>query len=72
MAGPTALPNALKLTAIPFNVPSTRREGALFVSRIVVQGNAKMTAQHLMSMTAKQETCCVRGEGQSTVKGVSM
>ena len=61
--------------ATPFSVPRTRRLDALFVSRIVEQGNAKIEPKHFSTITknrnpqidtahihswmAKHNTCCV-------------
>jgi hypothetical protein len=49
------------LTAKPFRVPRIRRLTAEFVRRIVEEGNAKMTAKHLRSMTRNMAACCQKG-----------
>jgi hypothetical protein len=46
-AGPVALPIPATVTATPLMVPNNLSEGALLVSRMVEQGNAKVTPVHL-------------------------
>lgn len=56
IAGPMALPTALKDVAKPFNVPKTLILLAEFVSKIVEEGKAKIVAKHLIIITAKTPT----------------
>lgn len=72
MVGPVARPIAEKEVAKPLSVPRRRRLLAEFVRRIVVQGKAKIAAQHFMSIMMKMAICCVNEVGKRTVNGVKI
>ena len=71
IAGPTALPTALILTAKPFKVPRTRRLAAEFVSRIREQGKAKIVATDRTNMITSSAIFCFTGSSISAVYGVA-
>lgn len=68
-AGPTALPIAAKVTAIPLSVPRSRKVGEEFVNKIVLQGNANIPAMLLTINNANIAGCC-SFSGRITAKGV--
>ena len=69
-AGPIARPMAEMDTAKPLRVPRIRSETAEFVSRMMEQGKANMTAKDLTSMIPNMTVCCHAGFSIRAVKGV--
>ena len=72
IAGPVARPMAEMEVATPFNVPRIRKELAELVRRMVEQGKAKMTIQHLASISVNMTACLMKGVGRRAVKGTRM
>lgn len=68
-AGPTALPIADNVTAIPFNVPRRRNVGEELVSNIVLQGNAKIPLKLLKNINVNN-TARRWSSGMITMKGM--
>jgi len=71
IAGPMARPIALMETAKPFSVPRILKLVAEFVSRMMEQGKAKMTAKDLTTMIAMSAICCKVESSMSAVNGVT-
>ena len=71
-AGPAALPRAEMLVDTPFRVPKIFRLTALFVRRIVEQGNAKMPQKHLTNMISIMTPCRKESVGSKAVNGVAI
>lgn len=71
MAGPTALPMAETVMAMPLRVPSVLKLEALFVIKIALHGNAKTPHKHFSDMIRNKHPIRDLAVGSKAAKGVT-